>query len=234
MLDLQRFNEVVILTGAGISVASGLGTYRGPGGLWEDSGVAEAATKEGFEADPWSIWRFFNPLLEQIVEAHPNPAHLALAEIEKRHRGKLTLVTQNVDGLHRRAGSHGVLELHGNLRRRRCSRPKCLLKPFEETVPPTELPLCPLCDHPIRPDIVLFGEAISVDAGHESKRALRTVDLFLAIGTSQTVQPASNFVRAAQYAGALTVEFNLQGSGQFEQEILGPAEETVPMLLAQF
>lgn len=222
-----RFSEIVVLTGAGISVASGLGTYRGPGGLWEESGVAEAATREGFEKDPWAVWQFFLPLLEQVSQAKPNPAHFALAKMQEHCSGQFTLITQNIDGLHSAAGSRDVLELHGNIRRRRCADPQCDLPSFYDESIPTELPVCSRCQAPLRPDIVLFGEMIPVDPGHRAKRSLRTVNLFLGIGTSGTVRPASGFVRSAEYAGALTVEFNLKASGTFQTEILGPAEETL-------
>lgn len=231
-MNWTRFSEIVVLTGAGISVASGLGTYRGPGGLWEDAGVAEAATKEGFEKDPWLVWQFFIPLLEQVSQAKPNPAHLALVEMEKHCKDQFTLITQNVDGLHSEAGGKNVLELHGNIRRRRCADPGCSLKPFTDCSLPEELPLCPNCNAPMRPDIVLFGEMIPVDAGHQAKRSLRTVDLFLGVGTSGTVRPASNFVRSAEYAGALTLEINLNASGAYQTEILGPAEKILPKMVA--
>ncbi len=230
-MNWTSFSEIVVLTGAGISVASGLGTYRGPGGLWEESGVAPAATAQGFVEDPWSVWQFFLPLLEQVLEVQPNAAHQALVKMEECCRGEFLLVTQNVDGLHTVAGSKNVAELHGNIRRRRCSNPNCSLEPHYDTTIPKQLPLCPNCGQPLRPDIVLFGEMIPVDPGHRAKRALRTVNLFLAIGTSGTVMPAASFVRSAEYAGALTVEMNLAASGAFQTELLGPAEETLPALV---
>ena len=231
MVNPEHYDEIVVLTGAGVSVASGLETYRGEGGLWEASGINPAATKEGFEASPWSSWQFFLPMLERIVACKPNPAHLALAHWQEKHRGEFTLVTQNVDGLHTDAGSQGVLELHGNLKRRRCSNADCPTKPFEDIRIPETLPLCAACGEPMRPDIVLFGEAVDLEASHFSKRALRSVQLFVSIGTSGTVTPASNFLTSAQLAGATTVEMNLQGSGIFDLEIKGKAEETLPSWL---
>lgn len=231
MLDWNRYNEVVILTGAGISVASGLGTYRGPGGLWEESGVAHQATARGLAENPWAVWQFFASLQAQINQAKPNAGHLALAELQSRFRGEFTLVTQNVDGLHSAAGSTGVLELQGNINRRRCLSPDCDLPPFEDRSIPEEMPVCPRCGSGLRPDIVLFEELLPPYATHCATRALRTVDLFIAIGTSGTVAPASRFVRSARYAGALTVEINPQPSGEFDREYLGPAEEILPSLV---
>lgn len=232
-MNLRRYKNVVVLTGAGVSVASGLRTYRGPGGLWEESGVAPQATARAMRDDPWSVWEFFIPLMERMSKADPNPAHRALAELERHGFESFTLVTQNVDGLHQQAGSKNLLEYHGSLLRRRCSRPACRLHPYQDFSIPSSLPHCELCGSPLRPDIVLFGEQIPALAGHQAKRALRTVDLFLAIGTSGTVAPACNFVRSADYAGARTVEFNLHSSGLFHKTIEGPVEETLPEFLSR-
>lgn len=220
------FERLVVLTGAGISAASGLGTYRGSGGLWEESGIDPAATAEGMGEDPWGCWQFFLPMRERILRARPNPAHLALADLHRRLAGGLTLITQNVDGLHTEAGSPGVLELHGNLNRTRCTH--CDLKPFQDPTIHEKLPICPECDSPLRPDIVLFGEAIPLEASHRAKRALREVDLFVAVGTSGTVAPANRYIRSAQYVGARTLEINLECSGEFDLQLEGPAESLVP------
>ena len=232
MIQWSRFQELVILTGAGISVASGLGTYRGKGGLWEGSGVAEEATIECMEQDPWRCWQFFRPLLEQVVSAKPNPAHFALAELEKKFPGEFLLITQNVDGLHRAAGSTKLAEIHGNLTRRRCSSPRCSLEPYEDRTFPEELPLCPVCGAAVRPDIVLFGEQLPIHESHLAKKALRTVDLFIGVGTSSTVQPAASYVSWAKYAGAITVEINPEKSGVFCRNDPRPAEVALPELVA--
>ncbi len=225
-MNWTDFKELVVLTGAGISVASGLGTYRGSGGLWEESGIDPAATAEGILQDPWACWKFFLPMRKQIVAAQPNPAHLALAELNHRLKGQLTVITQNVDGLHTLAGSPGVLELHGNMTRTRCT--SCDLKPFPDSEIYSELPLCRECGSPLRPDIVLFGEAIPVEASHRAKRALRQVDLFVAIGTSGTVAPANRYLSSARYMGATTLEINTRCTGDFDLELEGPAEVMVP------
>lgn len=232
MIEWSRFRELVVLTGAGVSVASGLGTYRGKGGLWENSGVAEEATADCMARDPWRCWEFFRPLMEQVLKADPNPAHLALAELERKFRGDFLLITQNVDGLHRTAGSTKLAEIHGNLLRRRCSSPRCALEPFEERTFPSELPLCPLCGSVLRPDIVLFGEQLPVLESHLAKRALRTVDLFIGVGTSGTVQPAASYVSWAKYAGAVTLEINPEKSGVFCSNDPRPAEVALPELVS--
>jgi NAD-dependent deacetylase len=231
MIDWSRYSELVVLTGAGVSVASGLGTYRGKGGLWEKSGVAEEATAECMAQDPWRSWQFFLPLMEQIVAAKPNPAHRALAQLEERFQGDFLLVTQNVDGLHTAAGSNSVAEIHGNITRRRCTSLTCNLEPHYDFTIPTELPLCPTCKQPLRPDIVLFGEQLPIYEAHLVKKALRTVDLFLAVGTSGTVHPAASYVSWAQYAGALTIEVNPETSGVFCRSYQEKAELGLPELV---
>ena len=145
-------------------------------------------------------WRAFGPLREAALDARPNAAHYALARLEERLQGSatVTIITQNVDGLHQRAGSQDVVEFHGTLRRTRCSNPDCSSEPFDDDAVPVELPRCGVCNAPLRPDIVLFDEAIPVDAEWRAKKAIRDCNLFIAVGTSGTVSPASNLVRAAE------------------------------------
>ena len=180
-------------------------------------------------------WRSFGPLRASVSTAAPNPAHLALAHAEAQTGAgtTFTVVTQNVDGLHQAAGSRRVFELHGNLLRTRCSA--CDLAPFQDTAAHETLPRCPACGAPLRPDVVLFDELPDARAEWETKRALRDCDLFLAIGTSGTVSPASNFVRAAEYAGARTIYVNLEPLDPphpaFQETVLGRAEDVLPSLL---
>jgi NAD-dependent deacetylase len=193
------------------------------------------ATLERAREDPWSTWRAFGPLRAAVVDAQPNAAHLALTHAERRlpEGGSLTVITQNVDGLHQAAGSSTVIELHGNLLRTRCS--VCDLKPFADEVAPSELPHCPACGAALRPDIVLFDEPMPARQEWEAKQALRDCDLFLAIGTSGTVSPASNFVRSAEYEGARTIYVNLEPleppNPMFAETVLGRAEDVLPTLL---
>lgn len=236
-LDLASVRKMVVLTGAGISVASGLRPFRGPGGLWEEHPeMAEKATGRAFGRDPFSVWQTFGPMRKMVREAEPNPAHHALAELEHRLKGQasLTVITQNVDGLHQRAGSRAVVEFHGTLLRTRCSDETCSSSSFEDDVTYQELPRCRACGAPLRPDVVLFDEMIPVDAERATKNALRDCDLFVAIGTSGTVSPASNFVRAAEFEGARTIFVNLTPmdppNPAFDQQVLGKAEEVLPAL----
>jgi NAD-dependent deacetylase len=163
---------------------------------------------------------------------------LALVRLEynlKPHQ-QFLLITQNIDGLHQKAGSQNVVELHGTVRRTRCTNDSCISEPFTDNDPhDKQLPRCSTCQSPLRPDIVLFNEEIPPDASWQSKRALRDCDLFIAVGTSGTVSPASNFVRSADYAGARTILVNLEPMNPknpyFKEEYLGKAEEVLPTLI---
>jgi len=231
-IDLRSYDHIVVLTGAGVSASSGLPTYRGPGGLWEKEGLSDLATSEAWQERPQDVWKLFGGLRGQVREVEPNAAHLALARMEALADGAFTLVTQNVDGLHQRAGSVNVVELHGNIHQTRCSSTDCKLEVFTDELAYEEVPVCSLCSAKLRPDIVLFGEALPVLGDHLATRALRDCDLFIAIGTSGTVSPASRFVRSAEYVGAHTVLVNLEamdeGGSAFKEQFIGKADELLP------
>jgi NAD-dependent deacetylase len=237
-LGIDRYRNIVVLTGAGVSAASGLPTYRGLGGLWEEGDLADLATPRGLQDRPEKVWALFGALRQKVRAAAPNAAHLALARAEEQLAGdrQWTLITQNIDGLHQAAGSRNVVEFHGSLFRTRCSSPSCDVAPFRDDDPHAgAVPRCARCGAMLRPDVVLFEELIPVDAEWQAKRALRDCDLFLAIGTSGTVAPASNFVRSAEYARARTVLVNLEPmtprNPAYDEEYLGRAEEILPVLL---
>lgn len=148
----------------------------------------------------------------------------------------MTVITQNIDGLHSLSGSKNVIELHGSILRSRCNNRDCRLEPFEDIeIHSKDIPLCPICSTQIRPDIVLFNEELPAQADWLSKRALRDCDLFIAVGTSGTVSPACRFVDSAKYMGATTILLNLEpmnpSNRAFDSEIIGPADETLPLLL---
>lgn len=237
-----RYEQVVVLTGAGVSVASGLPTYRGKGGLWRKVETARLADANSVFERPHDVWAFFSKARKQIDKAKPNAAHLALAEVERRVRAaghEFLLITQNIDGLHQRAGSEQVVELHGSVARARCSDPGCDLEPFDLAggEKGKRAPACPRCTAPLRPDVVLFGEMLPVEAEWRAKKALDRCDLFLAAGTSGTVYPAANFVRSAEYAGARTIFLNLDEmdppNAAFGEILLGRAELLLPKLVSQ-
>jgi NAD-dependent deacetylase len=234
-IEIQKYKSIVVLTGAGISVASGLPTYRGTGGIWNDPETAKFSTASAFQADPAGCWQFWQVMKDRAVHASPNPAHIALADLEvKIANGRtLTLITQNVDELHLRAGSSNIVELHGSLFRSKCSNSECNLPIRRDNASHAEaVPICPQCGSPLRPDIVLFDEPLPPDAEQSAKRALRACDLFIAVGTSGTVSPASRFVEWAKYMDAYTVLINSEtaSSSSFDQQLIGKAEDILPSL----
>ena len=197
--------KIVILTGAGISAESGLGTFRDEGGLWAQHRIEDVATPEGFARNPQLVVDFYNARRAQAAEATPNAAHVALAQLEAAMPGDVLIVTQNVDGLHEKAGSSNVLHMHGQLDSALCAA--CDHR-WEATLKMTVGQTCPACNQPTaRPDIVWFGEIPYYM--EEIEMRLSKADIFAAIGTSGNVYPAAGFVQAAAAYGALTVEFNL-------------------------
>jgi NAD-dependent deacetylase len=231
-LNIASYNNIVVLTGAGISVASGLPTYRGENGVWNRESPLKVATAKAMREKPNDVWQFFIGMKLKAQAAEPNAAHFALAAAERKATGAFTVITQNVDGLHQQAGSSNVLELHGSVHRNRCTA--CEEPPFEDASAPDSPPPCPSCGAPLRADIVLFEESLPARPEHLSKRALRDCDLFIAIGTSGNVFPAANFVRSARFANATTILVNLDAEtqeSQFEQVYRKRAEEFLPTLL---
>lgn len=232
----KSYARVVVLTGAGISASAGLPTYRGPGGLWNADPELARTLVAG--VDPSRVWRALGSFRSVVSQASPTPAHLALARYGERLAqagGSLTVITQNIDGLHARAGSRSVVELHGNLRRTRCSSRDCTTEPFDDDAVHDRAPPCPRCGAPLRLDVVLFEEALGAHEEMAAKHALRECDLFLAIGTSGTVWPAASYVRSAEYEGAHTIFVNLTPldppNPAFREVLLGNADELVPRLL---
>lgn len=220
--------KIVILTGAGISAESGLGTFRDKDGLWTKYDLNEVATPEGFAANPALVHDFYNARRKNCIEATPNAAHAALARLEQAlPEGDMIIVTQNVDDLHERAGSRTVLHMHGELAGALCS--SCDHRwPAPAVMAPTDP--CPACGAPAtRPDIVWFGEY-----PYHMERIwdlLRGCDLFVSIGTSGNVYPAAAFVQDADRAGADTLELNLEpsaGVSDFAEARFGPATDIVP------
>ena len=219
--------RIVVLSGAGLSAESGLGTFRDVGGLWTKYDLSEVATPEGFAADPAKVHAFYNARRANMRGAAPNAAHRALADLSRRP-GAL-LVTQNVDDLLERAGATGVVHMHGELSRALCHA--CDHRwDSPETMDPADP--CPACARAAtRPDVVWFGEMPY--RMEEIGAALAACDLFVSIGTSGTVYPAAGFAEEAAMHGAETLEINLEPSGgRFDRTITGPATETVSRWVA--
>jgi len=225
--------KLAVLSGAGISAESGVPTFRGSDGLWEGHRIEEVATPHAFRQDPALVWRFYNQRRANLTTIQPNPGHHALADLERRQfpDGRFTLITQNVDGLHHAAGSERVLELHGNLRRTRCSR--CELVADQGLVPLEERPICLECGGLLRPDIVWFGEMLPPTIWEQAAIATATCDAFLVVGTSAVVYPAAGLISAAKQAGAAIIEVNLtetEASELADIALHGPSGEILPQL----
>lgn len=221
----------VVLTGAGVSAESGLATFRGPDGLWEGREPARLATPEAFASDPVDVWRFYGWRRAQAASADPNPGHLALAALE-RLRSEFLLVTQNVDGLHERAGSRRMVRLHGTLWRSRCSRDG---REFDDDRSDFEaLPPRCRCGGALRPAVVWFGEALPVDALAAAEAAVRRAALVVVAGTSGLVYPAAALPDIGRASGAWVVEVNPERtalSDRVDERLEGPSGRILPVLV---
>jgi len=229
---LSTARAVTVLTGAGISADSGVPTFRGADGLWRNFRAEDLATPEAFARDPRLVWEWYNWRRELIATKSPNPAHYALADLERRLE-EFWLITQNVDGLHRAAGSQKLSEIHGNIWKVRCTR--CGRMDENREVPITILPSCAACGGLLRPHIVWFGESLAKEDLNRSYEALGRCELLLIIGTSGIVYPAASFAPVAKAAGAFVVEINLDATPQTEVvdvSLQGRAKEVVPELLS--
>jgi NAD-dependent deacetylase len=224
--------KIVVLTGAGISAESGIRTFRETGGLWEEYRIEDVATPEAFEKDPDLVWSFYNERRRRAADVKPNPAHLALAKLEEHLAPEnFVVVTQNVDNLHRMAGSKSVLHMHGELASVRCVKCGTVTETLEQF---EGVPHCD-CGGMLRPHIVWFGE-IPMHL-EEIQERLRTCDVFLAVGTSGLVHPAASFLAAAGAAGATTVGVNLEDPANvryFDHFYRGRAGEILPGLVDEW
>lgn len=231
---LQAARRVVVLTGAGISAESGVPTFReAQTGLWARYNPEELATPEAFRRNPRLVWEWYAWRQARVRQAEPNAGHHALVDME-RHVAELTLITQNVDGLHRRAGSHQVLELHGNLFRTRCFNEDRLVEgwPESDDLPPR----CPHCGGLLRPDVVWFGESLPAGALRAAEQAAACAEVFFSVGTSSLVYPAADLPFIALQAGATVVEINPQPtplSPQVTFSLNGAAGIILPALVAR-
>ncbi len=229
---LQSAQRVTVLTGAGISAESGVPTFReAQTGLWAKYDPQELATPEAFRLNPKLVWEWYAWRRELVSKAEPNPGHFALVKMAQKVP-RLTLVTQNVDGLHQRAGSPETIELHGNLQRIKCYEHEHLVDNWSET---SDLPpRCPICGSLLRPDVVWFGESLPMQALNSAIQAAQQCDVFLTVGTSALVQPAASLPLEALQKGVPVVEINPQRTPlthfvTFALE--GPSGEVLPNLV---
>ena len=232
---MTEARNLFVLTGAGVSRESGLHTFRDPGGVWSQVKLEDVATPEAFEADPDRVHDFYNARRRHLLsaEVQPNEAHRALARLESAWPGDFLLVTQNIDDLHERGGSRNVIHMHGELLKARCTSCRSIFECRSDISRTTECALCG-ADGGVRPEVVWFGEMpLHLDRIFD---AVGQSDLFVAVGTSGQVRPASDLVNEATRAGALTVELNLEasaGAACFDQCAYGPATEIVPEFVAR-
>jgi NAD-dependent deacetylase len=230
---LRDSSRTVILTGSGISAESGVPTFReAQTGLWERFDPQELATPEAFARDPRLVWDWYAWRRKLVAEACPNPGHLAIAEMQHLVQN-LTLVTQNVDGLHQRAGSRDVIELHGNIRRTKCPVEGTTVDNYDESESP---PLCPSCGAPLRPDVVWFGEMLPAEAIEAASEAALGADVFLSVGTSSLVYPAAGLPFEAVENGATLVEVNPETTPltpRADYTLHGPAGDVLPRLIRE-
>ncbi len=229
---LRTARHVAVLTGAGISAESGIPTFReAQTGLWAKYDPQELATPQAFRRQPRLVWEWYAWRRQLVAQAEPNPGHLALAALA-RLAPQLTLITQNIDSLHQRAGSPSVIELHGNLTRFICFDRRHAVSAWTETgeVPPR----CPECGSRLRPDVVWFGESLPPEALQQAVAAARSCDVFLSVGTSALVQPAASLPLEARQQGALVVEINPNETpltAYVSVYLPGRAGEVLPALL---
>ena len=229
---LRAARRIVVLTGAGVSAESGVPTFRdAQTGLWVRYRAEDLATPEAFLRNPKLVWDWYTWRKKLVSEVQPNPGHYALAEIEKRFTS-FSLVTQNVDGLHQRAGSRNVLELHGNILRTKCFDEGTRVAEVDDTgaVPPR----CPRCGGLLRPDVVWFGELLPADVLNRAMQAAQVCDTFFSVGTSALVQPAASLPLLALEGGAVVVEVNPQATpltAQATYALRGPSGEVLPELV---
>ena len=228
-----KYNRIVILTGAGISAESGLATFRDEEGLWNKHRVEDVATVEGFARNPEYVHDFYNEMKKELIKVQPNAAHLAISELQQKYPAEISVITQNVDTLHEKAGNTNIYHIHGQINQAVCMNCGNVITTWDDV---TTEDTCEACgvQGMFKPNIVFFGEnLLCMDKVDD---LLRHCDLFISIGTSGVVFPANTFVRTAKYYHADTVEFNLKPTAnnyEFDRHIIGKAGETFPKFVKE-
>jgi NAD-dependent deacetylase len=225
-----KYSSVTVLTGSGISAESGVPTFRGEDGLWRHYRAEELATPQAFARDAALVWEWYDWRRGLIAACEPNAAHRTLVEMERQCK-EFSLITQNVDGLHQRAGSGRMVELHGNIWQVRCTAEGSVF--INEEVPLSEIPPRCSCGAPLRPHVVWFGESLDHSSMQAARAATESCDLMLVVGTSAVVQPAASLPAIAKHHGAFLTEVNLERtplSPYADEVLLGSAAQVLPDL----
>ncbi len=228
---IRGAKSITVLTGAGISAESGIPTFRGQGGLWREFRAEDLATPQAFARDPKLVWEWYDWRRSLIAQAQPNPGHFALAELESR-TPTFTLVTQNVDGLHDRAGNRNILKVHGDIWTLRCVTCRREWQDLRPNLP--ELPPCCECGGLARPGVVWFGEMLPEGVWQRAEDAAARAEVLLVIGTSAVVYPAASLISFAQESGAKVVEINIARTpltARIDYSLRGPSGELLPQLV---
>ena len=225
----RDFEQVVFFTGAGLSAESGIPTYRGHGGIWKEYNYEDYACQRAFDRDPDKVWDFHDKRRAAVAACEPNAGHRMISEVQ-RTQPATAIITQNIDGLHARAGGRDVIELHGSLWRVRCDREGIVR---DDTSVPMQPRRC-TCGAYLRPDIVWFEDHLDHRVLSRAEQALKRADLIVSIGTSGVVYPAADLPRIAVAAGAVSVEINLEDtpvSGLYQHRLRGKASEMLAAMM---
>lgn len=228
VFDPKNYQHILFFTGAGMSAESGVPTYRGKGGIWDQYDWNNYACQSAFDRDPEKVLKFHELRRKAVLECQPHAGHFAIAELEKQHPG-VTVVTQNIDGMHQRAGSENVVELHGSLWRMRCP----IHGTFEDIGEKYTDYACKKCGNWLRPDIIWFGDMLNPDVINSALTAIEQCELFISIGTSGVVWPAAGFPEIARNKGALCIEINPEASEMskmYDDTIRSTAGKALPRL----
>jgi len=226
---IRTAKSASVLTGAGVSAESGIPTFRGAGGIWGKYDFTKLATPQGFKEDPRLVWEWYQLRQREIKKAKPNAAHITIVDMED-HFPRFSVLTQNIDGMHRRAGSRNVVELHGSIWRMRCARDGLTIQNDD---PVTEIPPMCQCGSILRPDVVWFGEQLSPDVVDEASRVANESEVMFVVGTSAVVYPAAALPAITKNSGGLVIEVNLEPTditSYADASLLGPAGEMLPAL----
>lgn len=229
----RKYKHILFLTGAGISAESGLSTFRSENGLWNNHRVEDVATIEAYLRNPDYVHQFYNDMRPELLKAEPNPAHLAITELQDNHPAEVNVVTQNVDTLHEKAGNTNIYHIHGQINQIVCMNCGHVFETWGDVSSEDKCEKCGITGM-LKPNIVFFGENLLYM--NKVDELLKSCDLFISVGTSGVVYPAAGFVQIAKMFGADTMELNMEQTSNnclFDRHIYGPAGTTLPALVKE-